>query len=209
VAVTPNVFRRVSRLSVLLGIALAACSAPNTGGPMVTTTGVPGPAVTLGDFGSSAELIQALVAYGECVEQRFPIIIRFRADPFIGLSTQIGSQREDEGDLVDEVAEVCNRRLDLDRRISAYQVEHPLSSEDEDKLVAEFISCAGALSPAVAESVASANLETLDSVERFISILSPHDLSSQDLIALSDCDQEMTGPEWVFTDGYPWFTSQD
>jgi hypothetical protein len=31
-------------------------------------------------------------------------------------------------------------------------------------------------------------------------------LSGEDLVAITDCMEEMTGPEHVFMDGHPWFT---
>ena len=156
---------------------------------------------------SSKELEQALVSFGECVERNFPVVMWFRSDPFVGLSHEVSSQRKEDGDLVDRVISQCMARLDLDRRLSAYLLEHPLSPDDERELVDDFISCAGSTSAAIANLVSQANLETLDSVFEFVASLPPTNsgIPAHSLIAVSDCQEEMIGPKRVFREGHPWF----
>lgn len=221
---------RFGTLCVVLALVLAACSQSGSnsgdeglasvvesgaadgetdGETKVTTSDNNEPEIALPDFESTGELEQALISYGECVEESFPIAMRFRVDPFVGLYTEIGSQREEEGDLVDQVDATCNRRLDLDRRISLYMVENPLSPADESKLVDEFVSCADTVSATAADAVSTANLDSLDSVAKFIIDLVPEagELSTDDLFSLGDCEQSISGPRRVFDDGHPWFTT--
>jgi hypothetical protein len=54
----------------------------------------------LPDFNDPAELERAVVSFGECVEQSFPIVIRFRAEAFNGMSTEVSSQTEEAGERV-------------------------------------------------------------------------------------------------------------
>jgi hypothetical protein len=142
------------------------------------------------------------------VEVSFPIVMRFRTDPFLGLSTEVGSQRKEEGDRVDRVVAQCMARLDLDRRLSVYQLAHPMSSADELELVDNFVLCARATSSAVADLVSEASLDSYDSVVAFVTALTPPNsgLPPHVLFAVSDCQQQMTGPTRVFRDGHPWFT---
>lgn len=119
---------------------LAGCSS-GAESPRITgaTDVVPEP---LPDFSDPAELEEAVASFGECVEQSFPIVIRFRADPFDGMSTEVASQREEDGERVDRVTAECNAQLDLDRRLNEYQAEHPMSAAERRQLVDEFVSCA-------------------------------------------------------------------
>lgn len=171
------------------------------------TTATDRAAVSLPDFSDSADLERALVSFGECVEQSFPIVMRFRADPFIGLSTEVGSQRKEDGERVDRVVSGCMGQLDLDRRLSAYQGEHPISPAEQRKLVEDFVSCVGAISPELSDLATGANLDSLNSVMTFVSELRPQNAgqSADGLIAVSECHSELTGPERVFSDGHPWF----
>ena len=164
--------------------------------------------VRLPEFEGPAELEEALVSFGECVEESFPIAMRFRADSFIGLTTAVGSQREEDGDSVDRVVDACSGKVDLDRRLAVYQGEHPISPAEQLGLVDDFISCATAVSPAIAERVSEADLDSLVSVDTLMSDMDPHSdgLTGGELIAVSDCHSEITGPERVFSEGHAWFT---
>ena len=124
------------------------------------------------------------------------------------METGIGSQHEEDGDQVDRVAAECNAELDLDRRLGVYQGEHPITPADQQKLVEDFITCAETVSPGMADRVAAANLDTQTAVDSFVSALVPQSsgFSRAELVAVSDCRAEMTGPQMVFDDGYPWFT---
>ncbi|MGB8360767.1 MAG: hypothetical protein WCE80_05155, partial [Acidimicrobiia bacterium] len=137
-----------------------------------------------------------------------PIAMRFRVDTFTGLETTVGSLHKEDSDRVDRVAAECNARLDLDRRLGVYQREHPLTPSHRQKLVDDFITCAQKVSAEMANRVAEANLDTQTAIERFMSALHPHtsELSGAELVAISDCHAEMTGPQTVFDDGYPCFT---
>jgi hypothetical protein len=161
----------------------------------------------LPDFAGPEELEAALHSFGECVEQSFPIAMRFRLDPFVGLSTEVGSQQQDDGDRVDTVVADCMGAQDLDRRLSVYQAERMVTAGQENQLAREFASCASSLSTEVSELVARVDLVTQEDVSQFVSVLNPRDadLTNDDLIAVSRCLDEMTGPEIVFSDGYPWF----
>jgi len=162
----------------------------------------------LPNFGDPEELEETLVALGECVEKRFPIVMRFRADAFIGLTTEVGSQREEDGERIDSEVADCMGHFDLERRLSAYLSEHAISGADQRKLVEDFISCARAVSPEVSDLVSEAALNSHNSVMTFLSELRPQNevLPADELIAVSDCESEMTGPERVFSEGHPWFT---
>jgi hypothetical protein len=160
----------------------------------------------LPDFNDSAELERAVVSFGECVEQSFPIVIRFRAEAFNGMSTEVSSQTEEAGERVENVTGECKAQLDLERRLSVYQSEYPISPADRRQLVDEFISCALGVSPEISSRVSEASLDSETAVMSFVSELRPQDLTQNELIGVSDCHSEMTGPEWVFADGHPWFT---
>lgn len=160
----------------------------------------------LPDFNDPAELESAVVSFGECVEQSFPIVIRFRADAFNGMSTEVSSQSEEDGERVESVTAECKAQLDLEQRLSVYQSEYPISPADRRQLVDEFISCTLRVSPEIASRVSEANLDSETAVMDFVSELHPQHLTQDELIGVSDCHSEMTGPEWVFAEGHPWFT---
>jgi hypothetical protein len=107
---------------------------------------------------------------------------------------------------VEKVTAECTAQLDLERRLSVYQSENPISPADRRRLVNEFISCAIAVSPEISTRVSEASLDSETAVMSFVSELHPQDLTQGELIAVSDCQSEMTGPEWVFAEGHPWFT---
>lgn len=196
---------RVFSLAVMLVLVVGCIGDSET----VVTTAATDPASTrLPNFGDPGELEDALVAFGECVEESFPIVMRFRADAFIGLTTEVGSQHREDGDRVDSAVADCMGQFDLDRRLSAYQSEHPISAADQRRLVQDFISCASATSPEMSDLVSGANLSSHNSVMSFISELRPQNagLTGDELVAVSDCEAEMTGPERVFSEGHPWFT---
>jgi hypothetical protein len=160
----------------------------------------------LPDFNAPEDLERAVVSFGTCVEQSFPIVIRFRADAFNGMSTEVSSQNEEDDERVESVTAECKAQLDLERRVSVYQSEYPISPAHRRQMVDEFISCALTISPEISSRVSEANLDSETAVTDFVSELHPQDLSQDELIGVSDCHSEMTGPEWVFAEGHPWFT---
>jgi len=160
----------------------------------VTTAATDRASTRLPNLGDPAELEDALVAFGECVEESFPIVMRFRADAFIGLTTEVGSQQREDGDRVDSEVADCMGQFDLDRRLSTYQSEHPISADDQRQLVEDFVSCASTISPEMSALVSGASLSSHNSVMIFISELGPQNagLTGDELIAVSDCESEMT-----------------
>lgn len=175
--------------------------------PTVITAAADRASTRLPDFGNPGELEETLVAFGECVEKSFPIVMRFRADAFIGLTTEVGSQRQEDGERVDSVVADCMGRFDLARRLGAYQSEHPISAVDQRELVDDFMSCASAISPEMSDLVAGTEISSHNDVMTFLFELRPPSAFTEDgLIAISDCESEMTGPEHVFSEGHPWFT---
>lgn len=189
----------------LIGMTLLAGCSSEVESPRVTaaTDAVP---ERLPDFNDPAELEAAVVSFGECVEQSFPIVIRFRADPFDGMSTEVASQREEDGERVDSVTAECKAQLDLERRLNAYRAEHPMSVAERRRLVDEFASCARTMSPEVSSLVTEANLDSETAVADFLSGLHTHDLTQAELVGVGNCQSEMTGPALVFAEGHPWFT---
>jgi hypothetical protein len=159
----------------------------------------------LPDFNDPEELAGAVVSFGECVEKSFPIVIRFKADAFNGMSTEVSSQSEEDGERVESVTAECKAQLDLERRLSVYQSEYPISSADRRRMVDGFISCALAVSLEISSRVSEANLDSETAVMDFVSELHPQDLTQDELIGVSDCHSEMTGPELVFAEGHLWF----
>ena len=94
---------RAFPLAVIL-VLVAGCTGDSE--TTVTTAATDRASTRLPNLGDPAELEEALVAFGECVEESFPIVMRFRADTFIGLTTEVGSQHREDGDRVDsEVAD--------------------------------------------------------------------------------------------------------
>lgn len=167
------------------------------------------PEIPLPDFESAGELEQAVLLFGECVEESFPIVIRFRGDPFLGLYTEVGSQDAGDGDLVDSVTATCTRDLDLDRRLSAYQEDSPLSLADEERLVDEFEACAAGLSELANEAVVEAELDSYESIVQLeVELFEIPGLSNDDLIGISDCARSLVGPERIFADGHEWFETE-
>jgi hypothetical protein len=185
-------------------LALLASCASTDGAPTVTGATDRAP-VRLPDFTDPEDLEKAVVSFGECVEEIFPIVIRFRPDPFSGMSTEVGSQREDEGDDVDMVVAECMGQLDLERRLGVYQSTYPISSADRQQVLDEFISCADAVLPEISELVSEANLDSESSVTDFVSGFRPSDGPADEIVGVSDCYSDMTGPERVFSEGHPWF----
>jgi hypothetical protein len=185
---------------------LAGCTGDSA--PAVITGATDRASTRLPNFGDPGELEETLVAFGKCVEKRFPIVMRFRADAFIGLTTEVGSQREEDGERVDSEVADCMGQFDLERRLSAYQSEHPVSGAAQRELVEAFISCASAVSTEVSDLVSGADLSSHYSVMTFLSELRPRNagLTADELIAVSECESQMTGPERVFSGGHPWFT---
>jgi hypothetical protein len=194
-------------LRVAAAVALLASCVAEDGTRTVITAASDQAAEPLPDLNDAVELERALVSFAECVEKSFPIVMRFRAEQFNGLSTEVVPQREEDGDRVDRVVADCNGQLDLERRTSVYQSEHPLGPEDQRALVDDFISCAGQISAQISGLLSEANLDSPDSVMGFLSELVPGNagLDGDDLIAVSECQSEMTGPERVFSDGHAWF----
>lgn len=188
-------------------VLLAGCASDTTEVTVVTTASDPAPK-PLPDLAGPEELEETLISYGECVEETFPIVIRFRTDAFIGLETDVLFQSESDGDLVDAVTSECDARFDLDRRLSAYHGQHELSQSDRQKLVDEFVSCVKTVSPEVSDRVSEAGLQTLGDVNTYISALHPLNsgLTEYELGGISECQSDMTGPERVFAEGHPWFT---
>jgi hypothetical protein len=197
--------RTVRALGFLTLLALLAGCSSTDGAPTVTGATDQAPE-RLPDFADPEDLEMAVVSFGECVEESFPIVIRFRTEPFSGMSTEVGSQHEDEGDQVDMVVAECMGQLDLERRMGVYQSTYPISSDDRYQVLEEFISCADAISPEISGLVSEANLGSENAVTDLVSGLRPSDLTADELIGVSDCYSEMTGPEQVFSEGHPWFT---
>ena len=193
------------RACTVLLMVVVGCSGA---APTVITASSDVAPVRLPEFDGPEELEEALVSFGECVEETFPIVMRFRADPFLGLTTEVISQREEDGDSVDRVTAVCSGTFDLDRRLAVYQGEHPISPDQQLALVDDFISCTTTVSPAIAERVSKAALDSLSSVDTLVFDLDPRTsgLTGAELVAVSDCHSEITGPEMVFGVGHPWFT---
>jgi hypothetical protein len=186
-------------------VLLAGCTRDTE--PTVITAAIDRASTRLPNFGNPGELEETLVAFGRCVEKSFPIVMRFRADAFSGLTTEVGSQREEDGERVDSVVADCMGQFDLERRLSAYQSEHPISAAKRDELVEDFISCAAAVSPEMSDLVAGTELSSHSDVMKLLSELRPQRALTGDvLIDVSDCESEMTGPERVFSEGHPWFT---
>jgi hypothetical protein len=191
---------------VALLLSTTACSEAATQN-VVTTVNDVAP-VRLSDFEDPAAMEDAIVGFAQCVEKRFPIVVRFRPDAFIGLTTEVTSQRQEDGELVDSVTATCNGMFDLDRRISAYQESHPISAQEDLGLAQGFVSCASAISPTISDLVAKAHLISHTSVAAFVAELTPGQagLTASELTAMSDCESNMTGPERVFSQGHLWFT---
>ncbi len=156
-----------------------------------------------------ARLEQLLVAYARCIEKSFPVVIRFRVDPFFGVNTEVASRLESEGDLVTTVVDSCSRRLDLDAKLGAYQTSNPVTPEQERKAVAEFVSCAAEISDWTAGILSDANLDTIESIsdiqdQMYIEAASHENL--QDLADVGECYlQALFGEPRVFSDGHDWF----
>lgn len=173
----------------------------------MTTASTDRAAKSLPDLQNARELEEALVSFGECVEESFPIVIRFRADRFVGFSTEVASQRKEDGDLVESVVADCNGQFDVDRRIGVYQGEHPVTPAARRELLDDFISCVSGVSSEAADLVARAELETIASIDRFVIDLRPGSgLEAEDLFAVTECMEDATGPQHVFSEGHPWFT---
>lgn len=196
--------RLVNAMFVMLLLALAGC-AQEGGSPRITAASDQAPE-RLSDFVDSSELQSAVEAFGHCVEDDFPIVIRFRPEPFNGITTDVASQRMDEDDAVQMVTAKCMAQLDLQRRLSAYQSAHPLSPADLHRLIDEFVSCASDISVEIGARASEANLSSHQSVMRFVGDLNSRGFTSDELVGVSDCEAEMIGPEWVFDEGHPWYT---
>jgi hypothetical protein len=192
------------RLAVVLLVAVVGCTSAT---PTVITASTDRAVARLPDLEDPGELEEALVSFGKCVEESFPIVMRFRADPFVGLSTEVGSQRKEDGDRVDDVVANCMAQLDLDRRLSVYQSEHPASPDQQGELLDDFISCASGISTEISDRVSESNLD-FGSVMGFVAEVGPPTagLPGEDLVAVTKCMEEITGPERVFMNGHPWFT---
>lgn len=189
--------------AVLL-VAVVGCT---SGTSPVITAATDRAAKSLPDFENTVELDEALFSFGECVEESFPIVMRFRSDPFLGLSTEVSSQREEDGELVERVVADCNGQFDLDRRIGVYRGEHPASPAVQRELLDEFVSCVSDISSEASDRVARAKLESIASIDRFVIDLRPGSgLETEDLFAVTECMEDVTGPEHVFSEGHPWFT---
>ncbi len=195
-------------LLLIFAIALlaAACTQAETEGSVrVTAAGGNVPAQP--DIESPEELEALFIEFGECVEEGFPITMRFRTDHFVGFETEIGSRLESEGDAVDRAYAGCSNRLDLDRRISAYQSANPLTPQGDKTLAAEFVACVSNISSGAATRVADANIDTYEAAERFVFSTGTMTtgLNREELLGISACISETVGEQRVFADGHPWF----
>lgn len=204
--------RLAGRVSVILlliaALGLHACTpgtSPNE--TVVVTAGGGPPPVSLPNFTGPEDLERAMFAFGACVERSFPISMRFRTDPYVGYSTAVGSLREEDGDRVDEVTAVCMARTDLDRRLGVFQINHPLTPEQDREIAAAFVVCVEAVSPELADRVSRLDIDDQEDVGKVMMNLRSGEYggNGDDLVAVSECQEEMTGPEHVFADGHPWF----
>lgn len=205
-------FSRVALWSrLLIVLALVGCShstvdADNVDAVRITAAVPPGR--ELPDFSDASELEHAVVAFAQCVEKSFPIAVRFRVDPFLGLSTEVASQRKEEGDAVDRVSAACNARFDLDRRLSAFQTAHPVTPEQDRALASDYVDCVKSVSAQVAVSLVDAAPTSYEDVLRFASTLDPTNVPPPTLVAVSACQAELEGTRQVFSTGHPWFTDE-
>lgn len=200
---------RVILAMTAVTLLMAACTTNVAQQQRVVVSAAPPRVVErLPDFAEPEELEAALHSFGECVEESFPIAMRFRLEPFVGLTTDVASQRQDESDRVDSVVADCMAAHDLDRRLSVYQAEHLPKPGHERSLAGEFAVCAAGISTKISNLVARVDLVSQADVSQFVSELAPWnaDLTGGELIAVNECFDGMAGPEIVFSDGHSWFT---
>jgi hypothetical protein len=161
---------------------------------------------------TGAELEQLLIAYAQCVEESFPIAIRFKTDPFFGMSIDVASRFENEGDLVDSVVESCKSDLALDERTLSYQTANPVTPEEEKEAVTEFAACIAGISDWASEAISEATLDTIGSLsaiqdEMYLAVTT--DAQLQDLFDVGECYQAtLFGAVRVFAEGHDWYVPQ-
>lgn len=157
------------------------------------------------------ELEQLITAFARCVEASFPIVLRFRIDPYTGLTIAVIQQRESEGEAAADVQADCVAKLALDSNIQAYELAHPVSLQAEQEIVAEFVKCAGLVSDRVREILREIPVDTLESVSSVLQALSLGEVDDgliADQVAVTECmENARYGPERVFAEGHPWFNS--
>jgi len=157
-----------------------------------------------------AELEQLLIAYAQCVEKSFPIVIRFRTDPFFGVSTGVSSRLEN--DPVESVVESCKTELDLDDRTLAYQTANPVTPGEEQATVEEFTACVAGISDWAEGLISDASLDTIGSLadiqdEMYLAVTS--DAHIEDLIDVGECYEfALFGVAREFAEGHAWYVSE-
>lgn len=87
-------------------------------------------------------LEQTVVAFASCVGDRTVIRIRFRSDPYVGLSYAIESPEPEVGPAAEQE---CAASANLDAVVSRYLADHPLAPADEQLVVDRFAACAANL----------------------------------------------------------------
>jgi len=218
-------------LFVVLAVAATACSPgdiPNDGASVVSFDASAASGVTVTTLprggvapraisgvtppSSSAELEQLLIAYAQCVEESFPIAIRFKTEPFFGLSTEVASRLENEGVLVSAVVESCKSDLALDEMTLAYQTANPVTPEQEKEAVAQFSVCVAGISDWTSQAISEATLDTigsLSSIQDDMYLMLTGDAQLQDLIDVGECYQfALFGVVRVFAEGHDWYVPQ-
>jgi hypothetical protein len=191
---------------IALLVTLGACS-EGAAQDVPTTVGDVA-AVRLPNLDDPEALESTIVGFAECVEESFPIVVRFRPGAFIGMTTEVGSQHREDGQLVEAAVADCSAEFDVDRRINVYQMANPISEDQDLDLVAGFVACAANISPTMSKLISQTSLRSHTSIGSFLSELSPVDagLTADELVAASDCASEVTGPAQVFAEGHNWFT---
>jgi hypothetical protein len=159
------------------------------------------PGSTLPAAPSDDRLEQTIVAFARCLAREANVTIRYRLDPFDGMSysIQIPGAGRDDAERGTALEETCQEETSLDIVVTAYQAGNPLLPDDIAGLLAEFRACVASTSPAVEATIPE--LATLEDVGRFVAE-SMGTLPTEDWMLLSDCEQSTVyGPEHSYPVG--------
>lgn len=173
-------------------------SDPGVAEPGSTDDSVMAPASEeVGDV-SAAVLDQAFLAYGQCLGERLDVTLRFRPERFAGAMEEAGLPAGSiDPALVEQQRRQCvQEQQRLDSVAASYQARNPLTDDQIDQIVDEYLSCLKAGAPELASRIDTMPMDTLKDVDATYSELAG---MVADPAVLNECrDTAVFGPPLRF-----------
>lgn len=88
-------------------------------------------------------LDQAIISYGRCVGESYDVFLRYRADRFTGLTSEVEPSEGGSVDIdaMDRTMQRCNDEASLDQIAGTYQERVSITGDQSRTIAAEFVAC--------------------------------------------------------------------